>query len=161
MRGTKDGYKSKNKDANEMDRLDYAILDYLVEHPKATTREMGGVFNVSRTTIHARMNRRIFSDHFRERMREISDLIKRAQKDAVRRLHKIVLESPEHIAINAARVLLLLENSDDFRTAANIVYATRLGPEGNLIQEKKAGKPENITTLDLIKNEEEEDDNLS
>ena len=132
--------KSKNLTAEtdpfEIDARDRGILQLLVDHPTMTSNEIGKALGISQPAISKRRNKPAFKKAYADLMSTTDELMARAQKMSARRLLTMIKDPDKKIALEAMKLALgPLSNKHDVNIKEEIIFQTRIGTQGQLMQE--------------------------
>lgn len=132
--------KSKNlaasEDPFEIDARDRAILQLLVDHPESTNNEIGKAIGVSAPAISKRRNKPAFKKAYADLLSTTDELMARAQKMSARRLLTMIKDPDKKIALEAMKLALgPLLNKHSVDITKEIIFQTRIGTQGQLMQE--------------------------
>jgi len=123
-------------DPFEIDARDRRILQLLVDHPEMTSREIGNQIGVSQPAISKRRNKPAFKKAYADLMSTTDELMARAQRMSARRLLTMIKDPDKKIALEAMKLALgPLSNKHPVDIKEEIVFQTRIGSQGQLMQE--------------------------
>jgi len=146
-------------DPFEIDPRDRRILQILVDHPDITSREIGNVIGISQAAVSKRRNKPAFKKAYADLMSTTDELMKRAQKMSARRLLTMIKDPDKKIALEAMKLALgPLANKHQVDIKEEIVFQTRIGTQGQLMQEVKVIEADSTHKSDTSSNPSEKDD---
>ena len=123
-------------DPFEIDARDRRILQLLVDHPEMTNNELGKAIGIGTLSISRRRNKPAFKKAYADLMSTTDELMARAQKMAARRLLTMIKDPDKKIAMEAIKLALgPLTNKHQVDIKEEIVFQTRIGTQGQLMQE--------------------------
>ena len=132
-----EGNLTAEDDPFEIDEKDRRILQILVDHPDMTNQAMSKLgINMSPATIGRRKAKPAFIKAYKDLMSTTDDLMKRAAKMSARRLLQMIKDPDKKIALEAMKMALSpLMNKHSVEIKEEIVFQTRIGTQGQLMQE--------------------------
>ena len=122
----------------EIDDVDRKILQLLTEHPGISVKDIAEAVGRGVNNIYDRMKRPGFVRAQKELQATTDELLLRAQKIAARRLINLIKDSDSKIAIDAIKIALAPHtNKRQVDQKTEIVFKTRIGSQGQLLQEQE------------------------
>ncbi len=144
---------NKPKLVKELDEIDNQLLGYLDKNPGATYEELGQHVGMSKFGV----SKRYKKPHFQAALAEISkstwDLILRAKKTSARNLLKLAGSKDPRIAMDAAKLLFgptLQDTNINVREIKEVIYRTKFGESGELLQETEEILEDPKNALELL-----------
>jgi len=136
-----------------LDDIDHKLLAALDKTPGITHKKLGELVGMSDTGVAKRYKKPAFQAALAEVNRDIWDLIIRGKKIAARNLIKLAGDSDKRIALEAAKLLFgptLQDTNINIREIKEVIYRTKFGKAGELINEVEeiVGDPKDV--LDLL-----------
>lgn len=123
-------------DPFELNGVDKQILQIIVDHPRLSNTAIGKMIGISESAIQRRRNKPAFLKAYSDLMATTDDLLKRAQKVAARRLIALIKDPDKKIALEATKMALSpLNNKHSLDVKEEIIFQTRIGSQGQLMQE--------------------------
>ncbi len=120
----------------EIDDIDKSILKFMVDHPSMTIKAIAEQLSVSVNTVSRRMKKPGFIKARKDILATTEDLMVRAQKLAARRLLSLINHHEPKIALEAMKLALgPLNNRKQIETKSEVIFQTRIGSQGQLMQE--------------------------
>ena len=132
-----DTHLTAEDDPFEIDEKDRRILQILVDHPDMSNQAMSKLgINMSPATIGRRKAKPAFIKAYKDLMSTTDDLMKRAAKMSARRLLTLIKDPDKKIALEAMEMALASQmNKHTLETKSEIIFQTRIGTQGQLMQE--------------------------
>ena len=123
-------------DPFELNGTDKQILQIIVDHPTLSNKAIGKMLGFSENTIQRRRKKPAFMKAYADLMATTDDLLKRAQKIAARRLIALIKDPDKKVALEATKLALSpLNNKHTVDVKEEIIFQTRIGSQGQLMQE--------------------------
>jgi hypothetical protein len=150
------------EDPYELDQTDRAILKHLVDYPLIKNTELGKKVGLSANTISKRRKKPAFIKAFADLQSTTDDLLERAQKMAARRLLTFIKDPDKKFALDAMKVALSQRaQKKEVEVKENIVFQTKVGSQGQLMQEVlvvKNNHTEDTSPKQIIEAQDESED---
>ena len=143
----------KKHEAEQLDLIDHRMLAELDRNPGISYRELGELVGMSEAGVRKRYGKPRFRLALEELKRSTWDLIQRAKQVSARRLMSLANDKDPNIALRAAQLLFgptLQDTNVNVKTISEIIYQTKFGDDGQIINEVKEVSEAPKNTLELI-----------
>lgn len=151
-KGVERGTGAKRK-PSPLDDIDHKLLAHLDKKPNAPLKELGELVGMSVNGVAKRYRKPNFLAALEEINKTTWDLILRAKKVAARNLLKMAASNDPKIAIDACKILFgptLQDTNINVNTVKEVIYRTRFGEAGQLVQDKEEILDDPKDTIELL-----------
>ena len=139
----------------KMEDIDREIIRLLVDYPDIKNKDLARVLSTNVEDIQSRKGKAIVKKALIELFQTNKELLVRTQQIALHRLMKLIQSTDESIALRATQIALTpMMNEYKFGqqdgAVTEIIFRSRIGPQGQLMQDIETIEDKPKTTLDLL-----------